>query len=109
MANEVLAFLVELAALAVLTWWGYHLGGGGFVGVVSGAAVLALAVSLWGLFAAPKARFKVRLAGVLAVKAVVLGGSAVALAALDHRPAAVIWSATVVANTGLAETFRRRH
>lgn len=109
MANEVLAFLVELAALAVLAWWGYHLGGGGFVGAVSGAAVLALAVSLWGLFAAPKARFKVRLAGVLVVKAVVLGGSAVALAALDHRPAAVIWSAIVVANTGLAETFRRRH
>lgn len=108
MANELLAFLVELAALVLLTWWGYRAGDGGFVGVVVAVVVLAAAVTLWALFAAPRARFRVGLAGVLAVKALVLLGSAVALYALGHRVAGAVWAAVVVVNTGVAETFRRR-
>ncbi|MFI5828204.1 YrdB family protein [Streptomyces sp. NPDC051578] len=108
MANEALAFLVELAALAILAWWGYRAGGGGVAGVLLGAGCLAFAVALWGLFAAPKARFSLPPAGVLAVKALVLGGSAAALYALGHHAAAGAWAAVVTANTAAAETFRRR-
>jgi multisubunit Na+/H+ antiporter MnhB subunit len=108
MTNELLAFVVELAALVLLARWGYRAGDGGFTGVVVAVVVLAVAVTLWALFAAPKARFKVRLWGVLAVKALVLLGSAAALHALGHPVAAAVWAAVVVVNTGLAETFRRR-
>ncbi|MFB7137283.1 hypothetical protein ACFCZY_37820 [Streptomyces sp. NPDC056237] len=61
------------------------------------------------MFAAPRARFRPPLAGVLLVKAVVLGGRRCV-----RRPrggtsgGAVFFGVVVVVNTGLAEAFRRR-
>lgn len=107
-ANELLAFLVEVAALACLFRWGYSLGDGLAVHLLLGAALLAIAVTLWGLFAAPRARYRLPLTGVLAVKAVVLGGGAFGLYAVGHPAAALVMAAVVVTNTALAETFRRR-
>lgn len=43
----------------------------------------------------------------LLVKALVLGGSAVALYALGHHVAAIVLAVVVVVNTAVAETFRR--
>ncbi|WP_405405123.1 YrdB family protein [Streptomyces sp. NBC_01104] len=107
-ANEALAFLVELAALACLFGWGFSLGDGLALQLLLGAAVLAVAITLWGLFAAPRARIRLPVAGVLAVKTVVLGGAALALYGVGHPVAAVVMAVVVVANTGLLETFRRR-
>ncbi|MEU1347279.1 YrdB family protein [Streptomyces sp. NPDC005795] len=107
-ANEVLAFLVELVALACLFGWGFTLGDGLALQLLLGAGVLAVAIALWALFAAPRARFPLPLAGVLVVKAVVLGGGALALYAVGHPVAATIMAVVVVVNTGLAETFRHR-
>lgn len=108
-ANEVLAFVLELAALACLSWWGFHAGGGNLARQLLPAfAIPALAVALWGLFAAPRARIRLPLAGVLAVKAVVLGGGAFGLYRVGHPAAAVALAVVMVANTGLAETFRRK-
>lgn len=107
-ANEVLAFLVELAALACLFWWGFSLGESLVIQLLLGGGVLAVAIALWGTFAAPRARIRLPLAGVLMVKAVVLGGGAFGLHEVGHPTAALVMAAVVVANTGLAETFRRR-
>ncbi|MET7649049.1 YrdB family protein [Streptomyces sp. NPDC005426] len=107
-ANEGLAFLVELVALACLFWWGFTLGDGLAVQLLLGLGVLALAITLWGLFAAPRARIRLPLAGVLVVKAVVLGGGAFGLYAVGHPVAAAVMAVVVVANTALAETFRHR-
>ncbi|MEU8789163.1 YrdB family protein [Streptomyces sp. NPDC048643] len=106
-ANEVLAFLLELAALAVLSWWGFSAGGNAALRVVLGVGVPLAAIVVWGLFAAPKARLKPALPFVLLVKAVVLGSSAVALYALGHPVAAIVLAVVVVVNTAVAETFRR--
>ncbi|MGW0935007.1 YrdB family protein [Streptomyces sp. NPDC002666] len=106
-ANEVLAFLVELAALACLFWWGFSLGDTVVVQLPLGLGVLTIAIALWGLFAAPRARFRLPLSGVLAVKTVVLGGGALALHGVGHPVASVVMAVVVVVNTGLAETFRR--
>ncbi|MFD7864934.1 YrdB family protein [Streptomyces sp. NPDC057682] len=107
-ANEGLAFVLELVALGCLFWWGYDRGDGGLPGVALGVVVTGAAVALWGLFAAPRARFRPPLAGVLAVKAVVLGGGALALYGVGHPVAAAVTGVVVVVNTALAETFRRR-
>ncbi|WP_406093246.1 YrdB family protein [Streptomyces sp. NBC_01013] len=107
-ANEGLAFLVELAALACLFWWGFSLGDGLAVPLLLGTGVLAIAIALWGLFAAPRARIRLPLAGVLVIKAVVLGGGAFALYGVGHPVAAAVLAVVVVVNTGLAQTFRRR-
>ncbi|MCX0247589.1 YrdB family protein [Streptomyces drozdowiczii] len=107
-ANELLAFLLEMAALACLFWWGFSLAGNPAAQLLLGTAVLAAAIVLWALFAAPRARFRPPLVGVLAVKAAVLGGGALALYGVGHPVAAAVLGAVVVVNTALAETFRHR-
>ncbi|MFJ3086431.1 YrdB family protein [Streptomyces sp. NPDC086838] len=107
-ANELLALLLELVALGCLFGWGFSLADNLAVRSLLGCAVLAAAIVLWALFAAPRARFRPPLAGVLAVKALVLGGGAFALYGVGHPTAAAVMGAVVVVNTALAETFRRR-
>ncbi|MFD7066342.1 YrdB family protein [Streptomyces sp. NPDC059913] len=107
-ANEVLAFLVELAALGALAWWGVAAGDGVAARVLLGVGAPVVAAVVWGLFAAPRARFRPPLAGVLLVKAVVLGSGAYAVHAVGHPVAAVCFAVVVVVNTVLAEGFRRR-
>ncbi|WP_399125338.1 YrdB family protein [Streptomyces sp. ITFR-6] len=94
-------------------------------------------IALWGAFAAPRARIRLPLTGVLVVKAVVLGGGAsglyrvghpgaavsggvlafktlvlgggaVALCSMGHTVAGIVLGPEMVVNTRLAETFRRR-
>ncbi|WP_406252455.1 YrdB family protein [Streptomyces atratus] len=108
MANELLAFVVELAALGALAWWGFATGGGVVARVLLGVGAPAVAAVAWGMFAAPRARFRPPLVGVLLVKAVVLGCGAYAVHAVGHSGAAVVFGVVVFVNTGLAETFRRR-
>ncbi|WP_165987730.1 YrdB family protein [Streptomyces sp. YIM 98790] len=107
-ANELLAFVVEMMAFGILAWAGYEWADGGFPGVLLGAALLAGAITLWGLFAAPRARFQAGAAAVLAVKAVVLLGSAAALFSVGSTAFAVVYTVVVVLNTAVLETFRRR-
>lgn len=106
-ANELLAFLLELAALVCLAWWGFTVGDGVALHVLLGLGTPASAIVLWSLFAAPRARLRPRLPLVLVVKAVVLGGGAAALYGVGHPVAAVAVAVVVIANTALAETFRR--
>ncbi|MFD5813459.1 YrdB family protein [Streptomyces sp. NPDC127038] len=106
-ANEILAFLVELVALATLSWWGFTVGNSWITHVLFGLGVPLVAVVLWSLFAAPKARLRPGLPLVLVVKAVVLGGGAAALYGVGHPVAAVVMAVVVVANTAVAETLRR--
>ncbi|GHE12850.1 YrdB family protein [Streptomyces alanosinicus] len=107
-ANELLAFLVELAALAFLSWWGFTVSHDAALRVLLGVGTPLVAIVLWSLFAAPRARLRPALPLVLAVKAVVLGGGAAALYGVGHPGAAVATSVVVVANTAVAEIFRRR-
>ncbi|MEV7906222.1 YrdB family protein [Streptomyces anulatus] len=107
-ANEVLAFLLELVAIGCLAWWGFTAVDGVLVSVLLGLGVPAAAVTLWGLFAAPRARFRPPLAGVLAVKALVLGGSAAAVYGTGHPVVAGAFAVVLALNTGCAEYYRRR-
>ncbi|MET9901133.1 YrdB family protein [Streptomyces sp. NPDC006446] len=106
-ANELLAFMVELTALACLSWWGFTVGHGPGPHILLGVGTPLLGIVLWWLFAAPKARLRPALPLVLVVKAVVLGGGAAALYGVGHPVAAVVMAIVVVANTAVAETFRR--
>ncbi|MCN9242326.1 YrdB family protein [Streptomyces sp. RY43-2] len=106
-ANEFLAFVLELAALACLSWWGFTVGDSKALHVLLGLGTPSAAVVLWWLFAAPKARLRPPLPYVLVVKAVVLGGGAVALSQVGHPVAAVVMAVVVVVNTAVAEVSRR--
>jgi hypothetical protein len=101
--NEGLAFLLELAAIASLAWWGFT------VNVVLGLAFPILTIALWGLFAAPKAKFVVPLATVLAVKALVFGSAAIALYGLERSALALVFAILALLNTALATFDRDAH
>ncbi|WAZ26209.1 YrdB family protein [Streptomyces cinnabarinus] len=105
-ANEVLAFLLEIAALAFLGWWGFGAGHEGALRVLLGVGTPSLAVLVWWMFAAPRARWRPRLALVLVVKALVLGGGAAALYAVGHPVAAGVVAVVTAVNTAVAEYFR---
>lgn len=106
-ANEALAFVLELVAIGSLCWWGLATGDGLATRLLLGIGLPAAAIALWGTFAAPRARVRLPLAGVLVVKAVVLGGGALAVYGVGHPVAAVVLAVVIVVNTALAETFRR--
>ncbi|MFZ2510520.1 MAG: DUF2568 domain-containing protein, partial [Gordonia sp. (in: high G+C Gram-positive bacteria)] len=68
---------------------------------VAVVAVVAVVATLWGLFAAPKARVP-SLPAAIAVKALVLGGSVLAAQVIWANPAfTVTWAVIVVVNTTL--------
>lgn len=99
-ANDVLAFLVELAALAVLCAWGFQAGGSTAVRLLLGIGLPLVAVVVWGLFAAPRARYDVP-ALRLATKLVVLGGAAAASFGVLPLGLAVAFAVVVAANLTL--------
>ncbi|MFG3345890.1 YrdB family protein [Streptomyces sp. NPDC048018] len=105
--NEGLAFLLELAALAALAWWGWQSVENIALRLILAVVAPAAAAALWGLFAAPKARIRVPLAGVLAVKALVFGAAVAALHAVGVHAGAVAFGLVAVVNTALATMDRR--
>ncbi|MFB6837724.1 YrdB family protein [Streptomyces sp. NPDC056361] len=105
--NEGLAFLLELAALAVLAWWGWDAADNVALRLLLAVSAPAVAAVTWGLFAAPKARIPLPLPGVLAVKALVFGAAALALHALDHPSAALAFAVVALLNTALATADRQ--
>ena len=104
--NEGLAFLLELLALGGLAWWGADTGGGLAASILLGAGAPVVAAVAWGLFAAPRARVRLPLAGVLAVKVIVFGLAAVAVAAIGRLGIAIAFAVVVVINTALATIDR---
>ncbi|MCP9952248.1 YrdB family protein [Actinomadura madurae] len=107
--NEGLAFLLEIAAIAALAWWGFTTGGNTLVAAVLGIGAPVVAVIFWGLFAAPRARFTVALPLVLLVKAAVFGAGALALYGVGHHGAAIGFAVIALLNTALATVDREAH
>jgi hypothetical protein len=105
-ANEGLAFLLEIAALATLAWWGATAGTSRAAAISLGIGAPLAAAVAWGLFASPKARIRLSMAGVLAVKALVFGGASAALVALAGPVLAISFAAVALANAVLAALDR---
>lgn len=105
--NEGLAFLLELAALGCLAWWGWQSVAPVALRLVLAVAAPAAAAVVWGLFAAPKARVPVPLPGILAVKALVFGSAVAALYGVGHPAWALAFGVLALVNTGVATVDRR--
>jgi hypothetical protein len=76
-ANDVVAFLVELLALALIGLWGYRAGGPVWAKALLAVGLPLLAAVTWGLFAAPRARLRIPWVTLL-VKVLVLGAAVAA-------------------------------
>jgi hypothetical protein len=89
-------FLLELAALAALGYWGFTEFDGALSFVVGLGAPLGAAV-LWGLFVSPKARYGSYLRQAIG-ELVVFGAAALALLDADQPVLAVVFAAVAVAD-----------
>jgi hypothetical protein len=84
-ANAALAFLLELAALSWLAWWGWTVGPGLIGRLLLGVGIPLLAAVVWGRYASPRST-KLPQSTKLAIKAVVLLCASAALAAVAGWP-----------------------
>lgn len=99
--NLGLAFLLELAALAAFCWWGFHVSGANWLNVVLGIGAPVVAAIVWGLFAAPRAKYRLSTVSTFAVKVIVFGAASAALIASGQLVIGVVFAAVVIANTAL--------
>jgi len=106
LANEALAFLLELVALTFLGVWGFDTGHGALAATALGLGAPAAAIVPWALFAAPRATFQVPIPAVLVVKAAVFGSAAAAVYSLGHHPLALAFALIALVNTSLATVDR---
>jgi len=106
--NLALAFLLEIVALLILSDWGWHRGERTGTRLLQAIAVPLIAAIVWGLFATPRARFKIPLAGQLAVKGLVFGAAAWALLDLGWPIPAALFALIVIVNTTAATAWQRR-
>ncbi|MET0966825.1 MAG: YrdB family protein [Nakamurella sp.] len=82
--NDVLAFVLELAALAALVVWGFAVGPNLLLRIVFGVGAAAMMIAVWGNWLAPRARHPLPRPGVFAGKLIVLLLAAAALWAAGH-------------------------
>jgi hypothetical protein len=88
--------------LGALGVWGAKTGSSLAASIALGAGAPLAAAVVWGLFAAPKARIRLPMAGVLAVKALAFACGAAAMAAEGWHVTAIGFGATAMANAVLA-------
>ncbi|MFC4944154.1 YrdB family protein [Pseudonocardia sp. GCM10023141] len=106
-ANDVLAFLLELAALATLAVWGATVGPTLVLRIVLGIAAPALMIAVWAYALAPTSTHRLAMPWLLIAKIVVFGLAVAALAAAGHPTAAIVLGVLVVVNLGLATVWGR--
>jgi len=91
-------FLLEVAALGAVAWWGVRTGETAAARILLGVgAPLAVAV-VWGAFVAPKAAFAVPGAVHVALQLTVLAAAVGALVAIREVTAAEVLAVTAVVN-----------
>src|SRR5947209_5753546 len=100
-ANLGVRFLLEVAALAAMGYWGFQAGETAFARILLGiGAPLVLAV-LWGTFAAPRSLLLVVGAPKTLLGLFLLGAAALALAVAGQPALALAFGALILVNQAL--------
>ncbi len=102
--NLAVKFLLELCAVAAFAFWGASLDGV-LVSVVAGIAAPALAVVLWGSFAAPRSSRRLPTRARVPFELGVFALAAAALFALDVTAIAIAFATVVAVNAVLLGWF----
>jgi hypothetical protein len=89
-------FLLELAALAAVGYWGFKTGDSALMQWVLGLGAPLLVAVVWGTFIAPKATVEVPKGVWIGLQVLVFGAAALALAAIAPEQLAAIFLAVVI-------------
>jgi Protein of unknown function (DUF2568) len=100
-ANLGLRFLLELALLAALAYWGWH-----ERGVALAILLPLLAAVVWGSFVAPKARFPVSVPVRLAIELTLFGLAVAGLFAAGADALAIAFAVAVVLSAAINYGYR---
>jgi hypothetical protein len=104
-ANEALAFLLELVTLGLLAWWGFTAGHALWPHLLLGLGLPLLAALVWGRYAAPRATVRLPMPAVWAVKAAVFAAGSAALGARAGWAWGLGFALLCLANTALATRY----
>ncbi|WP_020390894.1 YrdB family protein [Kribbella catacumbae] len=96
-SNLGLAFLMELAGLAIYSWWGWNAGSSTALRLVLAIGLPVIAAVLWGLFAAPTSKHGGQIF-TAAFKLTCFALAALAVWSLDHHVLAGAFVLVVAAN-----------
>jgi hypothetical protein len=99
-ANLALKFLLELAAVAALAYWGTTIDGG-LVGVLIAIAAATTTIAMWGRFAAPRSEHRLATPYRVPFEITVFALAALALLDAGQIAPAVILVTLAVANVTL--------
>ena len=100
-ANLGVRFILELAALAALGYWGFRVGDGAIARVALGIGTPLVAALAWGLFVAPRASVDAPEAVRLLLQIAIFGGAALALARADQAQMGIALAAVAALNAAL--------
>jgi hypothetical protein len=106
-ANDGLRFLLELAMLASLAYWGFAEHDGAVQWLLGLGAPLLVAV-VWGAFVAPKASRPTTDPVRLLLEVALFGSGVAALVAAERTALALVFAALVAAHLGLTFALGQR-
>lgn len=101
-------FLLELAMLAAFAYWGFSTGASWIVRILLGIGTPLVAIALWGMFIAPKARTLLPEPARLGLEIVLFASAAAALVAAGRREWAIALVIVTVINIALMFVFDQR-
>jgi|HubBroStandDraft_2_1064218.scaffolds.fasta_scaffold483563_2 hypothetical protein len=106
-ANLFLAFLLEMAALFILGYWGFHLAFPGFWKWLPGIGAPLIFLTGWSLWAAPKAKHRLKGLKLWTYKIAAFSLAALALAACGESQRALLFEGIALANIILLRIWQR--
>jgi hypothetical protein len=97
-SNLALSFLLELCILGALAYWGFRVGNGTIMKIVSGVGTPLLAALLWGTFEAPQAALPLIGPWHLLLALVIFGLAVIALSVAGQPTLAILFALMVAIN-----------
>ena len=99
-------FLLELATLASLMYWGFHVDKGMLMKIVLGIGTPILVAMIWGTFIAPKASIPVSIPYEFFFKLIIFGSAVAALYFSEKSMLAIIFGIVVLIEMILMYTMK---
>ncbi len=104
-ANEAARFLVELCMLAAFAYWGSRTGHSTAVNVALALAVPLVAMTVWGLWMAPRSARRLPESLRIPVEVILFGLATAALLDAGATTAAIAFAAVAAVNTTLVHLW----
>ena len=105
--NLAIAFLLELVMLVIFGYWGYQHGAGPVLKYVLSGALLLLAILLWGYWAAPKSKHRLKFPIRLLFETGIFSVAAVLLFISHHQVPAISFFSLVILNKIIAYIYKQ--